>query len=59
VKAYLISTGTIFTLIAAAHLWRISVEGRHLATEPLFLLLTAAAAGMAVWAWRLLKRLPR
>jgi hypothetical protein len=59
VKAYLISTGTIFSLIAVAHLWRISVEGRHLATEPLFLLLTAAAAALAIWAWRLLRRLPK
>ena len=53
-KAYVIVTGTIFGLIVLAHLLRIHEEGRHLATEPSFLLLTVAAAGLAAWAGRLL-----
>jgi hypothetical protein len=58
-KAYLITTGTVFGLITLAHIWRVLAEGSHLATEPFFLLLTAAAAALSFWAWRLLKRLSR
>ncbi len=58
-KAYLITTGTVFGLITVAHIWRIWEEGLHLAKDPVFLLLTIAAAGLSCWAWRLLGRLPR
>jgi hypothetical protein len=54
-KAYLITTGTVFGLITLAHIWRVIVEGPHLATNPVFVLLTFAAAALCVWAWRLLK----
>ena len=54
-RAYLITTGTIFGLITVAHLWRIAQEGRHLAAEPFFLILTALAAALCVWAFRLLR----
>ena len=55
-KAYLITTGTVFGLIALAHIWRIFEEGSRLAKEPWFVLLTFAAAALSVWAWRLLGR---
>jgi hypothetical protein len=55
-KAYLITTGTVFGLITLAHIWRVFVEGRHLATDPVFILLTIAAATLCFWAWRLLNR---
>ncbi len=58
-KAYLITTGTVFGLITLAHVCRVFAEGRHLATDPLFILLTVAAAALCVWAWRLVRRLPR
>jgi hypothetical protein len=58
-KAYLITTGTVFALITLAHLWRISVEGSRLAREPFFALLTVLAAALSVWAWWLLGRLSR
>lgn len=54
-KAYLITTGSVFGLITVAHLWRIVAEGPRFATEPWYLLLTAASAVLAVWAWRLLR----
>ena len=54
-KAYLISTGGLFGLITLVHLWRIVDEWPHLATDPWYLLLTAAAAGLCLWAWRLLR----
>jgi len=54
-KAYLVSTGGLFGLITLAHLWRIIDEWPHLATDPLYLLLTAAAAALCLWAWLLLR----
>jgi hypothetical protein len=54
-KAYLISTGGLFGLITLVHLWRIVDEWPHLATDPWYLLLTAAAAALCLWAWRLLR----
>jgi hypothetical protein len=53
------TTGTVFGLITLAHILRVIEEGRHLATEPWFVLLTVATAVMCGWAWRLLRLLPR
>ena len=55
-KAYLITTGTVFALITLAHFWRISLEGSQLAKNLLFVVLAVATAGLSIWAWRLLKR---
>jgi uncharacterized membrane protein len=54
-KAYLMTTGIVFALITLAHLLRMIVEGWHLATEPFFILITVATAGLSLWAWRLLR----
>ena len=51
-KAYLITTGVIFGLITVAHLVRIIAEP-HLATDPIYIVLTLLAAALSVWAWRL------
>jgi hypothetical protein len=53
-KAYLITTGTVFGLIVLAHIWRVFEEGARLARDPWFLLLTLLAAALSFWAWRLL-----
>jgi uncharacterized membrane protein len=58
-KAYLLITGTVFGLITLAHLWRVFAEGRHLAKDPVFVLLTVAAAALCLWAYRLLRRSSR
>lgn len=58
-KAYVITTGSIFGLIVVAHVWRVIEEGPHLATDPSYILLTAAAAALSLWAWRLLRLMPR
>ena len=57
-KAYIITTGTLFGLIVVAHVLRV-VEEPPLAADPWYILLTAAAAGISVWAWRLVRTLPR
>jgi hypothetical protein len=58
-KPYLMITSAVFGLITVAHIWRIIAENPHLAVEPWFVLLTLAAAGLCLWALRLLRRSPR
>jgi hypothetical protein len=53
-KAFLITTGTIFGLIVIAHILRMIAEGPHVAKDPVYWLLTAVAAGLSTWAWSLL-----
>jgi len=49
-KAYLITTGTVFALVIACHIWRVSAEGLQLARDPVFILLTLLAAALCLWA---------
>ncbi len=58
-RVYVMTTGSIFGLIVMAHLWRVIEEGVHLATDPIYILITAAAAALCLWAWRLLRLTPR
>jgi hypothetical protein len=58
-KAYVITTGVIFGLLTLAHVWRIFGENPHLATDPWYLLITAAAAGLCLWAVMVLRRWPK
>ncbi len=58
-KAYLITTGSLFGLIVLAHILRIIEEGPHLARDPWYILLTLAAGAVSLWAWRLLLRLSK
>ena len=58
-KAYLTTTGAVFGLLTLAHIWRGIAEGPRLAMDPWFILMTAAAAALCLWALRLLWRLPR
>ena len=59
-KAYLVTTGTVFGLIAVMHLLRAIEEWSLLTTHPWSFLGMAAlgvvAAALCVWAWRLLRR---
>jgi hypothetical protein len=58
-KAYLITTGTLFALVALAHVLRTIVEWPRMATDPWFILegpgLGVAAAAICFWALRLLR----
>jgi hypothetical protein len=58
-KAYLVTTGIVFTLVTAAHIWRVIGETRSLARDPWFILITLFAAGLSLWAWRLLRQVSR
>jgi hypothetical protein len=59
VKAYLITTGTLFALLALAHLLRTIAEWPRLAADPGFVVagpgIGVAAAALSYWAWRLLR----
>jgi hypothetical protein len=61
-KAYLFVTGGIFGVLGAAHLLRLFVEPGHtFSAEPEFyganLGLFAVGVGIALWAFRLLRKL--
>ena len=54
-KAYVMTSGAIFGLVTVAHVLRMIAEGAHVAGNPWFLMMTAAAAGLALWALSLLR----
>ncbi len=54
-KAYLVTTGSLFGVLTVLHVWRIIEEGPQLARNPWWILITIAAAALAVWAWRLVR----
>ena len=56
-KAYVMTTGALFGLLFLVHLWRVVVEGPQLATRPEYVVVTAIAAAMCVWAWRVYRTL--
>ena len=58
-KAYLLTTGTIFGAITVAHIWRMISESHALAREPWYLGLTLLSAAFAVWAFRLVRTIPK
>ena len=55
-RAYVITSGAIFGLLAAAHVLRMAGENARLATDPAYAAITLAAAGMCAWSWRVLRR---
>ncbi len=62
-KAYLLTTGTIFGLMAIMHVLRSISEWQSLKTNPVEFISMAAlgalAAALCVWAFRLFQRQPR
>lgn len=58
-RAYLATTGSLFALLAVAHLLRTFAESSRFASDPWFILegpgIGIAAAAICVWAWRLFR----
>ena len=54
-KAYLITTGTVFALIVVAHIARMFAEPSEM-KEPSFLALTILAAGFSAWGFGLVRK---
>ena len=58
-KAYVITTGTVFGLVTVAHILRMIQEKPTLAAEPWYIAITLVTAALCLWACRLLWRTPR
>jgi hypothetical protein len=52
-QAYLITTGTVFAIIALLHIWEVIDRGHLMIEDPFVVLVTA---GLSIWAWRLTMR---
>jgi hypothetical protein len=57
-KAFLITTGTVFGLIVIAHLARVHAESQ-MASDPIFWAITVLAGALSAWAWRLVWKMRR
>jgi hypothetical protein len=55
-RLYVIVTGIIFALVVIAHAARMITEDAKLASDPIYLLITACAAGLSLWSWLVLRR---
>ncbi len=58
-RAYVITTAVVFTLLTLAHVWRTAVEGWVVVKDPWFMLSTVIATALAIWAWRIAATLRR
>jgi hypothetical protein len=58
-RAYVLTTGVLFALLTLAHVLRIVYESRALASDPWYMLITAATAALSVWACLLIVRRAR
>lgn len=54
-KSYIVTTGLL--ALVGAHVARV-VQERHLVRDPWFVVSTILSIALAVWAWRLYRRLP-
>jgi hypothetical protein len=55
-KAYIITTGLVFSLITLAHFGRIYLEGMRVVQEPIFVITTILSISLCVWAAYLFKQ---
>ena len=51
-RAYVITSGTVFALVVLAHLLRLGLEGVQVIRDPVFTLSTIVAAALAIWSLR-------
>jgi hypothetical protein len=54
-RTYVMTTGAVFGLLVVLHVWRVVEEGVHLIKDPWWVLITAAAAVLCLWALRVLR----
>jgi hypothetical protein len=58
-KAYVMTSGGIFALLVLAHIARVFLEGPRVLSDPWFVLFTVLAAALSLWAFRVLRIVPR
>lgn len=54
-RAYVMTSGAMFGLLVLAHILRIFAEGPGVVRDPFFMLSTAIAAALCMWAVRILR----
>ena len=57
-RCYVVTTGMIFVALLVAHLARFYAEGAGILSSPAFVLTSVGSAAMAIWSWRVYRRLP-
>ncbi len=57
-RAYVITTGAVFGLLALAHVLRIVGEDARLLADPLYMFITDAAAALCIWSFFVVRRMP-
>lgn len=57
-RAYVMTTGAVFGVLFAVHVWRFIEEGSPVFRDPWYVGITALAAVLSLWAVRLLRRPP-
>ncbi len=55
-RLYVAVTGIIFALLVVAHVARMVMENTALASDPIYLLITATSAGLSIWSWLVFRR---
>jgi hypothetical protein len=55
-RAYIMTSGAIFAVLVAAHIWRVAVEGLPVARDPWFVGSTLIAVSLSVWAASLVRQ---
>lgn len=55
-RSYVAVTGILFALLVVAHVARMVLENGSLASDPIYLAITATSAGLSLWAWLALRR---
>jgi hypothetical protein len=58
-RAYVITSGIVFGLVVLAHIARAAAEGPSLLKSPIYIVSTLAAIALSLWAWSLLRTIPR
>lgn len=56
-KAYLLTTGGLFGLMAALHVYVVIAHWQTLAADPWPVVVLALCGALSVWAWRLVRAL--
>lgn len=55
-RAYVITSGTLFGALALAHVSRVFMESRALATDPENVIVGLIALGLSIWAFTVARR---
>jgi hypothetical protein len=57
-KAYVTTTGALFSLLALVHIWRAIEEGGPNLKNPFYIFVAALCVALAAWAWLVRSKLP-